>query len=185
MDTAPTFQLQLLLQILPLSQSHLQCKSTNPASLLTEQPNQLSNLTTWSSHAAIGKLPWSKTIETNSTSKRSVFSTPKLRELERWTRKKLLQFLDSWSNPLSSMLTQSWDRLVKLKFQRRLFPPRNSYPREPRRVLKNQRELRWTLKIPTHLRTKAWVDYTPPAFLQWAVPDNRWTSAVPHNIKYE
>ena len=185
MDTAPTFQLQLLPQILPLSQSHLQCKSTNPASLLMEQPHQLSNLTTWSSHAVIGKLPWSKTIETNSTSKRSVFSTQRLRELERWTIKKLIQFLDSWSNPLSSMLTQSWDRLVKLKSQRRLFPPRNFYPREPRRVLKDQRELSWTLKIPTHLRTKAWADFTPPAFLQWAVPDNRWTSAVLHNIKYE
>ena len=185
MDTAPTFQLQLLPQILPLSQCNLQFKSTSPASLLKEQPHQLSNLTTWSSHAAIGKLPWSKTIETNSTSKRSVFLTPTPRELERWTRKKLIQFLDSWSNPLSSTLTQSWDRLVKLKSQRRLFPLRNSYLREPRRVLRDQRELSWTLKTPTHLKTKAWADFTPPAFLQWAVPDNRWTSAVLHNTKYE
>ena len=160
MDTAPTFQLQLLPQILPLSQSkQLACKSTNPASLLKVQPHQLSNLTTWSSHAVIGKLPWFKTIETNSTSKRSVFSTPTPRELERWTIKIVLEFLVSWSNhPLSSMLTQSWDKLVRLKSQRRLFPQRNSYPREPRRVLRDQKRLSWTPKIPTHLPRKTWAD---------------------------
>jgi len=102
---AKTFPLMLLPQILPLNQCQLQCRS----SIQLSSPNQLrllkTNLMICSSLAAIGKLLWSKNLNTiNSNSKNALYSILNQREQERWLKKKRTKSPASLSKPQFSML---------------------------------------------------------------------------------